>query len=300
MTPIPMLMSWASTSDMLVEHAIRYLDETKVLHIHEALAIPSTALRHFIAPDGSDSDRFIVYETHRDVWFYLRGEQTRLDPGDAEKWLNGLVLFVKDCLEQRDNGSTVSITILPGRLGDNESLNNIAFILYSLGIETVKVTVLHQREDADPVQSYDLPIGYHPKVKLDDPDVLLLLLVHSVKRGTTGLSNVSQIRDMLMQKKLTRYLPGKKGERNADGYYRALQRTSKEMVKCNLLTYSNVKHRDEYALTSLGQCCLAIAESLCDSLDKKAQRVIKDSLKIKRGVMEYKRKPGRVLLKRML
>jgi predicted transcriptional regulator len=96
---------------------------------------------------------------------------------------------------------------------------------------------------------------------------------------------------MLMKRKLTRYLPAKKRKRNADGYYKALQRASKEMVDCSMLSHSSVRRKDEYSITTLGMSCLKIAKSVSAMLGKDGQRIIDNYEKVAEEVTSYERQP---------
>jgi hypothetical protein len=288
-----MLLTWTSTSENLVAYAIRNLPETAMLHVQEILPMPSAALSRFLEPNReAEQEKVVAYETHVDVWPYLRGQNTGADfNSDQDKWVNGLLNCIVHCLGgERD----VCITMLPGRRGYDETLHNLLFLLYSLGAKAVKTTMLYERQDQAIIDSCNLPCGYIPRVSLNDPDVLMLLIVHSLLsegRAIKGLSNVSQIRDMLMKRKLTRYLPAKKRKRNADGYYKALQRASKEMVDCSMLSHSSVRRKDEYSITTLGMSCLKIAKSVSAMLGKDGQRIIDNYEKVAEEVTSYERQP---------
>lgn len=288
-----MLLAWSSTSENLVSYAIRNFSETTMLHIQEIVPIPSAALRHFLEVNRrTKMEKTIVYETHVDVWSHFRGQNTAVDfYAEQEKWVCGLLNCINYCL---GGNKEVALTVLPGMRGYDETLQNLMFILYSLGARSVKVTMVYERQDQEIIDSCHLPCGYTSRILLADPDVLILLIVHNLLnegRAIKGLSNVSQIRDMLMERRLTKYLPAKKRERNSDGYYKALQRASKNMVECSMLTHSNVKRKDEYAITTLGMTCLKIAKNVSTVLGKEGQRILDNYDRIVTEVTRYEHKP---------
>lgn len=289
-----MLLACSSTSEQVIGHAMRTLSDTTMLHVQEVPSLPSVALRRFLEINLEENEEAVTaYETHADVWPYLRGQNVSTDfSAEQEKYLGGLLNCISHCIGRDE----VCLTVLPGRRGQDETLHNLIFIFYALGIKVVNATMLCERQDQGEtvIESSPVPCGYFSRVRLADPDVLVLLIIHSLlSEGRTikGLSNVGQIRDMLMKQKLTRYLPAKKGARNADGYYKALQRTSKEMTNCSLLSHSSVKRKDEYAITTLGLCCLKIAKLLPSSLGKDGKRIMDDYDKIAMEVTTYERKP---------
>lgn len=295
-----MLLAWESTPKSLVDYAVNYLpEENGMLHFHEETLLRSPALNinsmRNVRDPQSDTytvEHYTIYHSHTDVWTYLRGNQTAIFSRDPQRWSEGLFDALRACLKNR---TEVTLSVLGAKRGDPESVMNIVNILYSLGVKNIRITLANEKDGI--VDVCPMPVGFKTAVRLDNPDVLMLLLTYGVLHGSgsSQLSNINQVADMVNESGLREYLPAKKGKRSANAIYKALQRASRDMAACDLLTYSSKGRRDEYAITSLGQCYLSIVKQLKDELCQDAKRLLTDAGKITKSVSEYRRKPGRIL-----
>lgn len=295
-----MLLAWESTPKSLVDYAVNDLpEEHSMLHFHEEALLRSPALNinssRSVRDPQADTytvEHYSIYESHTDVWAYFRGYQTAIFSRDAQRWSDGIIDGLRACLK---NSAGATLSVLAAKRGDPESVMNIVNMLYSLGVKNIRVTLVNERDGIVDVSA--MPVGFKTFVRLDNPDVLMLLMTYGVLHGSGSgkLTNINQVADMVNESGLKDYLPAKKGKRTANAIYKALQRASKDMAACDLLTYSTKGRRDEYAITSLGQCYLSIVKQLKDELCEDAKRLLTDASKITKGVSEYRRKPSRVL-----
>lgn len=285
-----MLIAWESTPVQVILHAIQNLvDENSIIYVDESQGY--SAAHNFIFGELSNgqpkSGYYTIYETHSEVWGSLAGDLMA-----EENSLDGLAEGLKKCME---GNSSITVVALTDSRGDLQTVFHIVSLLYGFGAEIVKTSLVSIK--ADEIFTRILPCGYKPKVRFGDPDVLFLLLIHSLLQGRkpSVLRNVGQIKEMIVETGIDKYLPAKKGTRSTDGYYRALKRVSEDMVQSCLLDRSTLTNKDEYYITSLGLITLRIIQRLPELIGKDGRRIINDSAIISKKVKEFKPKSARKL-----
>jgi hypothetical protein len=311
-----MIVAWDSTSTNTLNYALsNFTGESEILLIYEfrtasyaeAKQLDETAqkliaetpeeLLQFALPSLFEKGhypivsmlhklpgtRFKLFETHSDVLsYYMEDFVDTYFAANKDFWINGFVKCLQSCLIK----NKVNIIALPGRMFDPFVLY-FQHLLMCLGVKQVQVRLVYERkiEGLERLTERLSPIIGNPLFRLNDPDALMLLLVHFASHPTarSGMPhrhlNVAQVATKLLSSELYKFLPPKRGNsRSYDGLYKALKKISEAMVSNGLLETSSDKRHDDYRLTSLGQAYAKIALLSKEFFDGPS-RIILDNMK---------------------